>query len=86
LQRFWEYGIFEKILKNYRPPIDKCLIRPVKPKMAVLSLVDLSSAYLILGIGLAASVFVFILENIYYIFQNKSFRCISFWILLFSQL
>ena len=51
--------------------MDKCLIRPVKPKMAVLSLVDLSSAYLILGIGLAASVFVFILENIYYSFQKK---------------
>ena len=63
LQRFWEYGIMEKIRKNYRPNIDKCLIRPVKPKMTVLSLVDLSSAFLILGIGLGTAILVFFLEK-----------------------
>jgi hypothetical protein len=78
LQRFWEYGILEKIQKYYQPPIDKCLLRPVKPKMAVLSLVDLSSAFLILGIGLGTAILVFILENIWYIFQKKSLKWIFF--------
>ena len=63
----------EKIRKNYRPNIDKCLIRPVKPKMTVLSLVDLSSAFLILGVGLGTAILVFFLEKISCFFQKKSF-------------
>ena len=53
--------------------MDKCLIRAVKPKMAVLSLTDLSSAYLILGIGLGTATLVFILEKICFTFEKKSF-------------
>ena len=63
----------EKIRKNYRPQIDQCLIRAVKPKMAVLSLTDLSSAYLILGIGLGTATLVFILEKICFTFEKKLF-------------
>ena len=53
--------------------MDKCLIRPVKPKMAVLTLTDLSSAFLILGIGLGTAILVIFFENIWRIFKKKSF-------------
>jgi hypothetical protein len=63
LQRFWEYGLMEKIRQNYRPRIDKCLLGSNKPRIEVLTLRDLSSAFVFFGIGMCASFVAFIMET-----------------------
>ena len=62
LQRFWEYGLMDKIRQNYQPRIDKCLIGSNKPRIEVLTLRDLSSAFVLFGIGISASFVAFIIE------------------------
>ena len=68
----WENGLMDKLRQNYRPRIDKCLAnKQNKPKTAPLKLVDLYSAFVLLGFGLSLAVSAFIVELTSLRFRNK---------------
>ncbi len=59
-----ENGIMEKMRKNYRPRIDKCLVKNNlnRPKMTGLKLIDLSSAFVFWTIGVFVALSTFFTE------------------------
>ncbi|XP_046450957.1 glutamate [NMDA] receptor subunit 1-like isoform X2 [Daphnia pulex] len=64
LEYLLESGLLPFWLKRYTPNIDKCLVGKTKPqrRMMPFTLLDLSSAFLFLGIGVGLSFFTFLLE------------------------
>lgn len=66
LQYLWENGLLNYWLKQYSPNVDRCFIDSIKPrgKMTSITLVDLSSAFLLYAIGLGFAVVAFILERL----------------------
>lgn len=64
LQYLWESGLLVHWLRKYTPNVDKCMLDTVKPRgrMTSISLLDLSSAFLLLGFGVGLSIVVFLLE------------------------
>ena len=74
-----------KTYKDFSPRIEKCLVQSnTKDPLRVLTLKDLSSVFLILGIGLGVSVLVFLLERIVYVYQTRYNRFIGLWTAEFS--
>jgi hypothetical protein len=63
-------------LKFYQPRIDQCLIKNQKRSAHAknLALVDMSSAFVVLGLGISVSFLLFITEVIYKRIQNHYFR------------
>lgn len=64
LEYLLESGLLPFWLKRYTPNVDKCLVGKTKPqrRMMPFTLLDLSSAFLFLGIGVGLSFFTFLLE------------------------
>ena len=63
LQQFWENGIMDRMFAKFTPKIDKCMVdKKEPPKLSPLKLVDLSSAFVILGIGCGLSLVAFLFE------------------------
>lgn len=66
LQYLQESGLLDHWLKQYTPNVDKCMVGKSKAheRMIPFSLLDLSSAFLLLGIGIGLCLFAFLLELI----------------------
>ncbi|KAI9553850.1 hypothetical protein GHT06_019119 [Daphnia sinensis] len=66
LQYLQESGLLDHWLKQYTPNVDKCIVGKSKPhdRVSPFSLLDLSSAFLLLGIGIGLCLFAFLLELI----------------------
>ncbi|XP_057376140.1 ionotropic receptor 93a-like [Daphnia carinata] len=66
LQYLQESGLLDHWLKQYTPNVDKCMVGKSKPHERVVpfTLLDLSSAFLLLGIGIGLCLFAFLLELI----------------------
>ena len=63
MQKFWENGILNHLFAKFTPKIDKCMVdKSDPPKLSPLKLIDLSSAFLILGIGYGLSLVAFLFE------------------------
>lgn len=60
----------------YQPRVDQCFIKnqETSARQKSLKLVDMSSAFAILGLGISVSVLVFLLELIYKRFKNRYFE------------
>ena len=59
-----ENGIMEKMRKNYRPRIDKCLVKYNlnRPRMTRLKLIDLSSGFVFWTVGVTLALSTFFAE------------------------
>ena len=65
-----EMGLTDYWVKKYTPNIDQCLLNNRKstaPRQISLKLLNLSSVFVVLGIGFAISFLVFLLEQITYL-------------------
>ena len=74
LQYLWETGLLTYWLrKNYRQlNLDKCLAKSKESAaQKPIKLVDLTSAFLILGVGISVSIFTFLLELVYFKFCQR---------------
>ena len=67
MQRAREMGINTVWRKNHVPNIDKCKLETQNKdrKPTKITLAKISSAFLVLGIGVALALFVFLIEIIY---------------------
>ena len=67
MQRAREMGINTVWRKNHVPNIDKCMLETQNKdrKPTKITLAKISSAFLVLGIGVALALFVFLIEIIY---------------------
>ena len=64
--RYWANGIYSRFKKAYFQATNKCRTDvPLKTKIGPLTLLDLSPAFLVLGIGISISVLSFLLEIIF---------------------
>ena len=52
--------------RMYRGRFEQCVVKAVRPRMTVLKLQDLYSAFIILAFGTAVSFLVLIFERIYF--------------------
>lgn len=69
IQYLWETGLMMHWLKNNLPPVDKCLVKSKdSARQKPIKLVDLTSAFFILGIGVSIALFSFLMEVIYFRF------------------
>lgn len=61
----WESGTLNQIYKSHHPPPSKCRVdyRP-RASNAPLTLLDLSSAFVLWGVGLSLSIIVFAVERV----------------------
>ena len=63
LQRMRETGLFSQITKQYLKPIDKCLAMDAyRPKKSKLTLYEMISSFIVLGLGGSLSLLAFLLE------------------------
>ena len=66
--QLWETGLTNFWVENEMPKADQCFAKFVKPSTSIrpsrIKLVDLTSAFLILGIGLSLAIFSFVVETI----------------------
>jgi hypothetical protein len=75
LQYLQESGLLAYWIKQYTPDVDKCKVdKSIKPseKNTSLTLVDISSAFLLFAIGVALSLLVFLFEIIASSKEKKS--------------
>jgi hypothetical protein len=65
--------MFKLILLTYQPRIDQCKMENQKGSVRVkpLSFTDLSSAFIILGLGFSLAFLVFLSEHIFYVTQSN---------------
>jgi len=66
LQILWENGLLNYWVKQYMPAVDKCMADKVKPhgKLSSLKLIELSSPFLLFGIGTILSFTTFLVEKL----------------------
>lgn len=65
LQYLWETGLMEYWLQQNLPRVDKCLVKHEDYASQVpIKLVDLTSAFFVLGLGIFLSLFSFLIELI----------------------
>lgn len=68
LLQFWETGIVQREFKSTYSKGSKCLLKTkqsTRPRQIPIRLIDLSSAFFLLGIGIIVSVFSFMAELIF---------------------
>ena len=77
MQWWSDTGLAGRWLKNYQPSPKGCLIQDYKknvPAIRVLTLRDLSSAFVLLLLGLSLSLFVFLIEKIRFKIKTHHLR------------
>lgn len=67
----FEMGLMNYWVEKYSPQIDRCLVRSNNSSPRRLTLVDLSSAFVILKFGISFSLLSFTMEKIVYF----TFKC-----------
>ena len=55
----WETGLMDQWVKQYTRNSEKCILKPVKPEKVPLKMNELSSIFIILGLGLGLSLIAF---------------------------
>ena len=80
IQRTWESGLNNYWYDSYKPPGQNCRIdyRP-KTRNKPLTLIDLSSVFLLFGLGIALSVLAFLIERIVATWKQHNQPEIPFW-------
>jgi len=74
MQWWTDTGLSHHWVKSYQPPAKGCLLEDYKknvPAIRVLTLRDLSSAFVLLLLGCAVSLLVFLIEIIRYKFSIR---------------
>ena len=65
MQYLWETGLLNYWLRKYTPNVDKCLkSNPRATRNVSLKLIDLSSAFVLLTIGVGISIIALVAEKI----------------------
>ncbi len=71
--KFWENGLLLKIIDRYENKETKAICSPHKtdrPRLTPVSLYDLSSAFIVLGLGIVLSILAFFLEICYNMWKS----------------
>ena len=68
----WEYGLLDHWVEEafHIPGAEKCFVKEKSTKKAAIKLVDLTGAFLILGIGLGLATLCFLIERIVFVYQR----------------
>ncbi|KZS21010.1 Uncharacterized protein APZ42_012161 [Daphnia magna] len=76
LKYLWENGLLAYWSKQYTPNVDKCMVAKaeLRKERTALTLLDLSSAFMLLGLGIGSSLLVFFLEMMTHLKRMQQFR------------
>ena len=68
----WEYGLLDHWVEEafHIPGAEKCFVKEKSTKKAAIKLIDLTGAFLILGIGLGLATLCFLIERIVFVYQR----------------